>query len=115
MGYCLPTMSDMSAFALTCFIGALAIAILAIWHQRTDFIPNHGNSMGAAIVGLFMWMLASLLVAAGSLAYIGWYYAPGIFAGAIVLSLLIRNGVERWQRHLDQKRALQPVRTRRTK
>lgn len=103
-GYFVTTPGVMSTFAIICFGGAFLLAIAAVRHQCADFIPHHGNSMGGEIFDLFLWTMASLLVAAGSFAYIDWYFSALVFVGAFVLSFFIRYCVDSWERHRDEKR-----------
>lgn len=96
------TISVMNAYAIICFSGAFLLAVAAIRHQRVDFIPFHGNSMGGEIVELFLWALASLLAAAGSAFCIPWFLSPLIFIAGVVLSFIIRYCVDNWSRHLEE-------------
>ena len=94
----------MSAFVIICFGGAFLLALAAVRHQCADFIPYHGNTMGGEIVDLFLWAMVSLLAAAGSFAYLDWYFSALVFIAAFVLSFFIRYGVDNWERRLDEKR-----------
>lgn len=98
------TPSDMSVFDLICFGGAFLLAIAAIRHQCVDFVPHYGNTMSGEILDLFLWAMASLLAAAGSIAYLDWYLSALVFIAAFVLSFFIRYGVDNWERRLDEKR-----------
>ena len=98
------TLSVMSLFAAISFAVAFMLAIFAIRHQRVDFVPHHGNSMGGEILDLFLWVLVSVFAGAGSLAYIDWYFSALVFVVLFVLSFYIRYCVESWERRLDEKR-----------
>lgn len=94
----------MNTFAIICFVGAFLLAIAAIRHQRVDFIPFHGNSMGGEIIDLFIWAFASLLAAAGSAFCIHWGFSLIVFLAGFALSFFIRYCVDNWARRQYERR-----------
>jgi len=96
----------MGAFASICFAGAFVLAMVAIKHQCDNFIPRHGSSMGTDIVNQLIWVLFSLLTAVGSSSHLPWLFSAFVFVVGLALSVLIRQGIDRWKRHLDEKRML---------
>jgi len=105
----------MNAFASICFGGALVLAIVAIKHQRANFVPRHGASTGGDIVNQLLWVLVSLLVAAGSFGCISAYVAAFVSVTCFMLSFLIRYFVESWERSMDQLASPQSVAKKRKK
>ena len=100
----LHTISGVQSFMIICFGGAFLLAVIAVRHQCADFIPHHGNSMGGEILDLLLWVLASLLAAAGCCAFIQWYFAALVFIGLLAFSFLVRYRIDSWERRRDEKR-----------
>lgn len=100
---CLVTLINvMATFGIICLGGAFLIALVAVRHQRGNFVPRHGSSTGSDIVNLLIWVLVSLLITAASCAFIPWYFTPIVFAICFAFSFLIRLCVDSWTRHLDK-------------
>lgn len=99
------SVDEMHNFAIICFSGAFLLAAFAVLHQRHDFIPQHGNTMGGEIVETVVWFIVSMLGTAGSLAFVHWYFSIFLFVTVFVLSFLLRNLVEWWMRRQDEKYA----------
>ena len=85
----------MRIFAIVCFAGAFLAVVFAIVYQRNDITPQRGSTMGGQMTAAAIWSLASLLCAAGSLAFVRWYFSIIIFVTVYVLSFLVRAFVSR--------------------
>jgi hypothetical protein len=77
------------------FSTALLAMLFAILYQRRDMRPGTGGTMGGEMTAGLIWVVASLLCALGSLAFVPWYFAIGVFVVAMALSFLVRMGVAR--------------------
>jgi len=64
--------------------------LFAIIYQRRDIVPNYGGTMGGEMTTGFVWVIASLLSAAGSVALIPWYFSMLVFFLVFALSFLVR-------------------------
>lgn len=85
----------MHIFAVICFAGAFLAAVFAVVYQRSDMTPNHASTMGGQMTAGAIWSLVSLLCAAGSLAFVRWYFSVIIFVAVYALSFLARVLVDR--------------------
>lgn len=85
----------MKIFALVCFAAALLAMLFAVVYQRSDIDPERGGSMGGEMTTGFIWVLASLFCAIGSLALIPWYLSIPVFFLVLALSFLVRVLVSR--------------------
>lgn len=74
---------------------ALLASLLAIFYQRRDMRPGTGGTMGGEMTAGLVWVVAALLWGLGSLAWVPWYLAMGVFVAAMALSFLVRMGVAR--------------------
>lgn len=85
----------MNILATLCFAGALLAMVYAIVFQRRDLHPERGGSMGGEMTAGLIWLVASLLGALGSLAFVPWYGSILVFFGIYAFSFLVRSVVAR--------------------
>lgn len=88
----------MSMLAIVCLIAALLSMLFAVVYQRRDLRPGRGGSMGGEMTAGLIWLVAALLGAVGSLAFIAWYFSLLVFFGTVALSFLVRIAVARTAR-----------------
>jgi phosphatidylglycerophosphate synthase len=89
----------MKILAIICYTAALITMIFAVVYQRKDIDPDHGGTMGGEMTTGFIWILASLLCAVGSVALIPWYLSIFVFFLVLAISFLVRTLVSRIPKH----------------
>lgn len=85
----------MTVIAFLCVAGAVLAMVLAVAYQRRDIVPGRGGTMGGEMTAGLIWLLAALLGAVGSLAFMPWYFSVLVFVAVLALSFLVRMWVAR--------------------
>lgn len=93
----------MHTLAITSFALAFFVMLFAVFYQRRDLHPKYGNTMGGQMTTGVIWILASLLCAAGASLLIPWYFSIPVFFLVFAFSFPVRTIVERIPKRLPNQ------------